>query len=122
MHTISEAAHLLGISAHTLRYYEKEKIIYPDRDEKGNRRYTDSHIQWLQFVIKLKETQMPLSKIKKYTALFLEGDHTTSARLNLLEEHKQAIKEQLQTLMDVDDMLERKVTAYKSHIRRKAEL
>jgi hypothetical protein len=46
----------------------------------------------------------------------LEGDHTTSARLNLLEDHKQAIKEQLQTLKDVDDMLERKVAAYKNHI------
>lgn len=91
MYTIGEVAHLLGISTHTLRYYEKEKIIYSDHDENGDRRYNDSHIQWLQFVIKLKETQMPISKIKKYAALFLEGDQTTLARLSLLEEHKHTL-------------------------------
>jgi DNA-binding transcriptional MerR regulator len=121
MYTIGEVAHLLGISTHTLRYYEKEKIIYPDRDENGDRRYNDSHIQWLQFVVKLKETQMPISKIKKYTALFLEGDHTTSARLSLLEEHKQSIKVQIRTLIGVDEMLERKIVAYKAYISKRDE-
>ncbi|MGC5326020.1 MerR family transcriptional regulator [Brevibacillus sp. SYSU BS000544] len=116
MYTIGEVAHLLGISTHTLRYYEKEKIIVPDRDENGDRRYNDSHIKWLRFVIKLKETQMPISKISKYASLFLEGDHTTSARLSLLEEHKHSIKEQIRTLTDVDEMLERKIVAYKDYI------
>ena len=121
MYTIGEVAHLLGISTHTLRYYEKEKIIYSDRDENGDRRYNDSHIQWLQFVIKLKETQMPISKIKKYAALFLEGDQTTLARLSLLEEHKHTIKVQIRTLIDVDDMLERKIVAYKDYISKRNE-
>ncbi|MED1780492.1 MerR family transcriptional regulator [Brevibacillus fortis] len=116
MHTIGEVAHLLGISTHTLRYYEKEKIIIPDRDESGDRRYNDSHIRWLQFVIKLKETQMPISKIKKYASLFLEGDQTTSARLSLLEEHKHYIEQLIKTLIDVDGMLERKIVAYKDFI------
>ncbi|MGW9128868.1 MerR family transcriptional regulator [Paenibacillus chitinolyticus] len=121
MHTIGEVAQLLGISTHTLRYYEKEKIIFPDRDENGDRRYNDSHIQWLQFVIKLKETQMPLSKINNYASLFLEGDHTTLDRLRLLEEHKQSIKVQIRTLTDVDAMLERKIIAYKGYISKRDE-
>lgn len=62
MHTIGEVAKILGISTHTtLRYYEKEKIITPVCDASGDRRYNDSHIKWLQFVIKLKETQMPIA-------------------------------------------------------------
>ncbi|MCO0601406.1 MerR family transcriptional regulator, partial [Peribacillus butanolivorans] len=60
MHSIGEVAKILGISTHTLRYYEKEKIIIPVRDASGDRRYNDTHIKWLQFVIKLKETQMPI--------------------------------------------------------------
>ncbi|MGG4452073.1 MerR family transcriptional regulator [Brevibacillus porteri] len=120
MYTIGEVAQLLGISPHTLRYYEKEKIIMPDRDENGDRRYNDSHIRWLQFVIKLKETQMPISKIKQYASLFLEGEHTTLARLSLLEEHKRYIEQQIKTLIDVDDMLERKIVAYKDSISKRA--
>ncbi|MGF9906143.1 MerR family transcriptional regulator [Brevibacillus porteri] len=120
MRTIGEVAHLLGISTHTLRYYEKEKIIIPDRDESGDRRYNDSHMKWLQFVIKLKETQMPISKIKQYASLFLEGEHTTLARLSLLEEHKRYIEQQIKTLIDVDGMLERKIVAYKDSISKRA--
>ncbi|BAU28436.1 DNA-binding transcriptional MerR regulator [Aneurinibacillus soli] len=121
MHTIGEVAKILGISTHTLRYYEKEKIIAPDRDASGDRRYNDSHIKWLQFVIKLKETQMPIAKIKKYASLFLEGNHTTLARLSLLEEHKHSIKKQIRTLKAVDEMLERKIAAYKDFISKQDE-
>ena len=120
MRKIGEVAQLLGISPHTLRYYEKEKIMIPDRDKNGDRRYNDSHIRWLQFVIKLKETQMPISKIKQYASLFLEGEHTTLARLSLLEEHKRYIEQQIKTLIDVDDMLERKIVAYKDSISKRA--
>ncbi|MGG4496156.1 MerR family transcriptional regulator [Brevibacillus reuszeri] len=116
MYTIGEAAKILGISSHTLRYYEKETIIIPDRDENGDRRYNDSHIQWLQLVIKLRETQMPILTIQRYASLFLEGDQTTQARLQLLEEHKRSIKQQIRTLNDVDAMLDRKIVAYKSYI------
>ncbi|MFD0772167.1 MerR family transcriptional regulator [Bacillus sp. CGMCC 1.60114] len=116
MHTIGEVAKMLGISTHTLRYYEKEKIIIPVRDASGDRRYNDSHMKWLQFVIKLKETQMPIAKLKKYASLVLEGDHTTTERLNLLEEHKHSIKEQIRTLKAADEMLEYKISAYKDFI------
>ncbi|EJQ31068.1 hypothetical protein IEC_05727 [Bacillus toyonensis] len=116
MHTIGEVAKMLGISTHTLRYYEKEKNIIPVRDTRGDRQYNNLHIKWLQFVIKLKETQMPIAKIKKYASLVLEGDHTTKERLRLLEEHKHSIKEQIRTLKAADEMLEYKIAAYKDFI------
>ena len=43
MYTISEVAKLLGVSTHTLRYYEKENILIANRDANGNRLY-ESHI------------------------------------------------------------------------------
>ncbi|WNR44503.1 MerR family transcriptional regulator [Paenibacillus roseipurpureus] len=119
MYTIGEVADILGLSTHTLRYYEKENIIFPARDASGDRRYNDSHINWLQFVIKLKETQMPIAKIKKYASLVLEGDHTTLDRLSLLEQHKHVIKQQIRTLKAADDMLEHKIAAYKDYINKR---
>lgn len=116
MHTIGETSQLLGISAHTLRYYEKEAIIVPLRDAGGDRRYDESHIQWLRFVIKLKETQMPIASIKKYASLYAEGDHTATDRLNLLAEHRRSIQAQLQTLHEADEMLAYKIASYRTVI------
>ncbi|MGG3912842.1 MerR family transcriptional regulator [Rossellomorea vietnamensis] len=113
MYSISEASSELGVTPHALRYYEKEGIITPDRLPSGVREYTDSHMKWLKFVVKLRETQMPISTIKKYTELFLEGDYTMEERLSLLEEHQSNIQAQIQTLLSTDAMLNDKIGSYK---------
>jgi len=122
MYSIGEVAQVLGISTHTLRYYEKENIILPDRNENGERKYTESHLQWLRFVLKLKETQMPITKIKEYAHLFTEGEHTALDRLKLLEDHKSSIENQLRILEDTNKMLEHKISSYKKMIGNKDEV
>ncbi|MEE6452294.1 MerR family transcriptional regulator [Gottfriedia acidiceleris] len=119
MYSIGEVAQMLGISTHTLRYYEKEQIILPDRNENGERLYSESHVQWLRFVLKLKETQMPVNKIKEYAHLYTEGEHTSLARLNLLVEHKKSIEHQLKTVEETNKMLEQKIRFYKEAIHKK---
>ncbi len=119
MYTISEVAKLLGVSTHTLRYYEKENILIANRDVNGNRLYEESHIKWLQFVMKLKQTQMPIAKIREYARLYLEGEHTTEARLQLLENHKKSIRTQRENLEITEKMLENKIIAYKDSLKSK---
>lgn len=113
MYSISEVAEKVDISAHTLRYYEKEGIIFPVRNAHGIREFDEQHLKWLHFVKKLRETQMPVSQIKQYTHLFLEGEHTANERLRLLEEHQQFIRDQIETLHATDEMLTKKITTYK---------
>ena len=121
MYKIGEVTQLLRISTHTLRYYEKEKIILPDRNEHGDRIYLESHLQWLKFVLKLKETKMPITKIKEYAYLYNEGEHTAINRLNLLEDHKSSIANQLKTLEETNKMLEDKIKSYKEMILKRDE-
>jgi DNA-binding transcriptional MerR regulator len=116
MYSISEASEALGITSHTLRYYEKEGIITPDRSSSGIRRYTDSHLIWLKFVMKLRETKMPIATIKDYTGLVMEGNHTTKERLILLEEHQINIQEQIETLLSTNEMLNDKIGSYKKSL------
>lgn len=120
MFTIGEVAERVGISTHTLRYYEKESIITPDRAASGDRRYTEAHLKWLRFVIRLKETQMPIEKIKQYASLVAQGEHTAEERLTLLEEHRRSITRQLETLQAAEKMLEHKIAAYQDAIRNRA--
>lgn len=116
MYSISEAAELLEVSPHTLRYYEKEGIIVPDRQSNGIRSYHEDHVLWLKFVIKLRETQMPISDIKQYTKLFQAGDRTAVERLAILENHQKNIQQQLETLHATNEMLETKIDNYKTYI------
>lgn len=113
MYTISQVADMLNIKPHTLRYYEQERIIIPDRNANGIRKYTDVHVERLKFIKKLRETQMPIAKIKEYVRLYEEGEHTSKLRLKLLEEHREFIQKQVKDLMETETMIDRKVNTYK---------
>lgn len=68
-YSIGEFSKLIGISAFTLRYYEKEELIAPQRRENGRRVYSEDDISWVEFIKRLKDTGMPIKEIKKYAKL-----------------------------------------------------
>ncbi|HEY4430485.1 MAG TPA: MerR family transcriptional regulator [Paenibacillus sp.] len=116
MYTISEVSKLLAITTYTLRYYEKEGIVAPIRNANGERVYDDNHLTWLRFVLRLKQTQMPISQIRQYAQLYLEGEHTSQARLNLLEDHRGSVQDQIRHLTETEKMLNDKISNYKVFI------
>ena len=66
---IGEFAKLVGLSSFTLRYYEKEGLIKPQRNVSGLRYYTKADIKWVGFLLHLKGTGMRITEIIKYVEL-----------------------------------------------------
>lgn len=118
MYSIKETSDITNVSSYTLRYYEKEEILFPSRDAQGNRTYSENDIKWIKFVVRLKDSQMPISKIKEYTRLFKEGDHTSDQRLAILQEQQENIQHQLALLDIVNKELEYKIQNYKELIKK----
>ena len=118
MYSIKETSDITNVSSYTLRYYEKEEILFPNRDAQGNRTYSDNDIKWIKFVVRLKNSQMPISKIKEYTRLFKEGEHTSNQRLAILQEQQENIQHQLALLDIVNKELEYKIKNYKELIKK----
>lgn len=79
--SIGELSRLSGVSPHTLRFYEAEGILMPaGRAANGHRRYHDEDVLWLEFVLRLKQTGMPLDAIRQYAALRAQGEKTLQVR------------------------------------------
>ena len=75
-YTISQMAQRFGVEPHTLRFYEKEGIIQPERTPSGIRSYTEENVAQLEMAMCLKSTGMPLREIKKYFDLVEQGDES----------------------------------------------
>ena len=61
--TISEAAEASGLTAHTLRYYERAGLLDPvGREAGGRRRYSDRDLSRIAFLTKLRATGMPIEQ------------------------------------------------------------
>lgn len=51
---IAAAAELLGLSPHTLRYYEDQGLVHPDRASSGYREYSAFDLRRLVFLTRMR--------------------------------------------------------------------
>jgi len=111
--TIAEAAERSGLSAHTLRYYERIGLIHPvGRGENGHRRYGRDDIEWLEFLIKLRTTDMPIRQMVEYAELVRKGPQTASRRRAMLDAHREALRERIEELEETAGVIDRKIETY----------
>ena len=92
MFTIHEVCEKSGLTAHTLRYYEKEGLLSNvSRSQGGFRQYSDEDLEAVGLICCLKNTGMPLSDIARFMELTREGDQTLRERCEMLKRHKEVV-------------------------------
>ncbi|WOD19915.1 MerR family transcriptional regulator [Paraburkholderia kirstenboschensis] len=90
--TIGQVADTIGVSPHTLRYYEQAGLIPAiGRTRAGHRLYSPADLDWLRFLMRLKATGMPIAGMQAFAALRAEGQQTIGARRDLLVAHRDAV-------------------------------
>ncbi|MEU8541040.1 MerR family transcriptional regulator [Streptomyces sp. NPDC048717] len=113
--TISEVAALTGLTAHTLRWYERIGLMpHVDRSHTGQRRFTRRDLDWLAFVGKLRTTGMAVADMVRYAELIREGDHTHAERKAILQGTRDDVVERIAELQDALAMLDLKIDHYQS--------
>jgi DNA-binding transcriptional MerR regulator len=112
--TIQQMSNLSGLSVHTLRYYEKIGMLKSvGRDSHGYRQYSELDIAWIQFLIRLRATGMPIKDMKRFSELRSEGDITVSKRRELLELHQRNVLDQIKELEENLKQISTKISYYK---------
>ena len=85
--TIKEVAEKYDISADTLRYYERVGMIPKvTRKANGIRDYQESDLGWVELALCMRSACLPVEVMIEYVKLYKEGDNTSPARLELLQE------------------------------------
>ena len=113
--TIAEAADALGVSAHTLRYYERIGLVTVDRDGAGNRMYDAAAMRRLVFISRMRLSGMAIRDLQHYVELVDEGDDTVGERLEMLLEHRDTVKRQIAELTLSLAATEYKIATYGGH-------
>lgn len=112
--SVGEAAARVGMSTHTLRWYEQEGLVAPvARDTAGRRRYTDQDLGWLDLLTKLRRTGMPVRDMRRYAELAREGDHTLSERVRLFERHRERVLARIAELRQDLEVINYKIDVYR---------
>jgi DNA-binding transcriptional MerR regulator len=116
--TIADAAAQTGLTADTLRYYERgELMLRPvPRGPSGHRRYAERDLDWIRLITKLRSTGMPIRDVRRYTALCRAGDGNEAERLDLLRAHRQVVLARLAEVQDHLGAIDDKIGLYETRV------
>ncbi|MBQ8660419.1 MAG: MerR family transcriptional regulator [Alphaproteobacteria bacterium] len=106
-YTIGQVAKIMGLTTHTLRFYDKEGLL-PNvgKTTSGIRKFSDADLNWLIMIDCLKSSGLQLKDIKHYIELLKEGDKSLKERAMIFYNQKikcqQEINNLKQTMKKID--------------------
>ncbi|MDR3196276.1 MAG: MerR family transcriptional regulator [Planctomycetaceae bacterium] len=111
--TIAEVGKKYGLSADTLRYYERIGLI-PSirRAENGRRNYTEDDCNWVEFIRCMRNAGVKVGALVEYVALFQQGDSTHAKRKQILIEQQKQLTQKFNEIKDTLNRLNYKIENY----------
>ena len=120
---IAEVSKEYGLSADTLRYYERIGLL-PNvtRTPSGIRDYSEQDCARVQFVKCMRAANVSIEALIEYMALFEQGDSTIEARKAILEEQRDLVRERIAEMQAGLDRLNYKIDNYETMLAKKREM
>ena len=119
---IAAVSEQYGISADTLRYYERVGLIPPvQRNEGGIRDYNELDLRRVDFIKCMRSAGLPVEVLIEYIGLVQQGDKTMEARKEILIEQRDLLAARMADMQKTLDLLNHKVEVYEKAILKKEQ-
>ena len=114
---IAEVSEKYGLSADTLRYYERVGLIPTvNRNEGGIRDYNELDLRRVDFIKCMRGAGLPVEVLIEYMGLVQQGDKTIEARKEILMEQRHLVAGRLQEMQKTLALLDHKIEVYEKAI------
>lgn len=121
--TIAEVSKKYGVSADTLRYYERIGLIPPvPRTQSGIRDYDANACGWVELMKCMRAAGVQIEALVEYVALFQEGDSTADARKAILIEQRDSLVARMEEMQRSLARLDDKIARYEQGLMTKEKL
>ncbi len=113
-YTIKQVSEATGLSTSNIRYYEQEGLIAGiGRNSANVRLFSQTDVEWIRFLARLKDMEMPVKLMKRYAILRAQGNGTVHERMELLDTHKKHMLEKIGRIRENIALLDHKILLYK---------
>lgn len=112
--SIADVADRTGVSAHTLRYYERIGLIGSvGRSASGHRRYAVGDVDWIRLLSCLRQTGMGIRDLQRFVVTAGGEVATARARLAVMETHAAEVRERKLRVEESLRLIEWKIGRYR---------
>jgi len=114
---IAEVSEQYGLSADTLRYYERIGLLQPvNRSESGIRDYSEIDVKRVEFIKCMRSAGLPIEVLIEYVGLVQQGDGTVAARKEILQEQRDLLAARMAEMQKTLDLLDYKINVYENRV------
>lgn len=115
--TITEVSKKYGLTADTLRYYERIGLIPSvNRSKGGIRDYTEEDCGWVEFSKCMRNAGIQVEALIEYVALFQQGEETREARKQILIEQRDQLAAKIDEMQKTLNRLDQKIEHYEQYV------
>ena len=116
--TIAQVSRRCGVSADTLRYYERMGLLPAiARTPGGIRDYSEDDCSWVDYIKCMRTAGVSVETLAEYVALYRQGGETIVARKQLLLDARAQILARIVELNAVLARLDWKLDGYEERMR-----
>ncbi|GBG04944.1 MerR family transcriptional regulator [Lactobacillus rodentium] len=113
--TITEVSKKYNIKPDTIRYYERIGLLPKiPRKNNGNRYFNEGMQGWIEMIVCLRHSGVPVEKLIDYADMLRVGDETLQAREDLLKEQLKELEQKKKDLNRSINRLKHKISLYES--------
>ncbi|MEE6451631.1 MerR family transcriptional regulator [Gottfriedia acidiceleris] len=119
-YTIGQVAKLNHLTISQLRYYDNQGLLpFLKRTESGDRIFDEDALKFIEMILCLKNTGMPIKKIKQFVDWTMSGEETLHQRLELMKQQEKNVLEQIEETKENLKKIQLKITKYEGEINKK---
>lgn len=122
--TIAEVSEMYGLTADTLRYYEKIGLMDEvAKDTSGRRNYQEHDLRRVNFLKCMRTAGLSIESLKQYVDLYHQGEYTIPQRKQLLIDQQTVLENKVAQMQETLEYLKNKIENYEQTlVKREREL
>ncbi|HHU64663.1 MerR family transcriptional regulator [Streptococcus equinus] len=112
---IKKVSEQTGLSADTIRYYERIGLLpRVRRNKSGIRDFSEQDIATLEFIRCFRRAGMSVESLIEYMNLVEQGEGTEEARMHLLQEQRDKLDARIDELLATRNRMDYKIKNYQN--------
>lgn len=119
---IKKVSEQAGVSADTIRYYERIGLLpRVRRNKSGIRDFSEQDIATLEFIRCFRRAGMSVESLIEYMNLVEQGEGTEEARMHLLQEQRDKLDVRIDELLATRNRMDYKIKNYQNKLLKKED-
>ncbi|MFI8684936.1 MerR family transcriptional regulator [Rossellomorea sp. NPDC077527] len=117
-YSIGQVAKMNNMTISQLHYYDRQGLLpFIKRTDSGDRTFDEGSLKFLEMILCLKNTGMPIKKIREFVQWTMDGERTLPERMEMMLEQERNVRQQIKDMEANLEKIQMKIKRYENEMK-----